>query len=55
VTHDAQTLIGHAYARVRDGLSMPGVIEVPRNLPTGRAIDEILLVVNGTLEGEMEG
>jgi hypothetical protein len=55
LTHDVRTLIGYGYARVRAGLSMPGVIEVPRDLATGRAIDEILLVVHGTLEGEMEG
>jgi predicted nuclease of predicted toxin-antitoxin system len=55
LTHDARTMIGYAYARVRAGQPMPGVIEVPRNIPTGRAIDELLLVVLGTLEGEMEG
>jgi predicted nuclease of predicted toxin-antitoxin system len=29
ITHDVRTLIGDAYARVEQGLTMPGVIIVP--------------------------
>jgi hypothetical protein len=34
---------------------MPGVIEVSRFVPLGVAIDDILLLVNMSLEEELEG
>ena len=52
LTRDASTMTRHAYDRVRAGLPMPGVFEVPQSLPVGRAIEEILLVAGLSLEGE---
>jgi len=34
---------------------MPGVFEVPRTLSIGRAIDDLLLIVECSIEGEWEG
>jgi hypothetical protein len=43
----------HAYARIRAGLPMPGVIEVRDDLPTGQAIEEILIVLSASQPGEL--
>lgn len=51
-THDVSTMTRHAYDRIRTGLPMPGVFEVPQSLPIGRAIEEVLLVAELSLEGE---
>jgi hypothetical protein len=34
---------------------MPGVFEVSRNVPIGRAIEDILLLAECSLDGEWEG
>lgn len=45
LTHDVSTLVGRAHARTAQGLPMPGVIAVPQALSVGRAIDDLVLVV----------
>jgi hypothetical protein len=45
LTHDRQTVPGFAYARVGAGQPMPGVFVVSKDLPIGKAVDEILLAV----------
>jgi hypothetical protein len=55
LTHDVTTITRYAYDRVRANLPMPGVVEVKRELPVGRAIEEILLLAECSLEGEWEG
>jgi hypothetical protein len=55
VTHDVATMVGFAYDRVRAGLPMPGLVEVPRDLPVGQAIEQLLLVAEVSLDGELEG
>lgn len=55
LTHDVATITRHAYDRVREGKSMPGVFEVGRNVPMGVVIEEILLIAEYSLEGEWEG
>jgi hypothetical protein len=55
VTHDVSTLTRHAFDRVRRGLPMPGVFEVASTTPIGAAIDDLLLIVECSLEGEWEG
>jgi hypothetical protein len=37
------------------GLRMPGVFEVPNTVSIGRAIDNFLLLVECSFEGEWEG
>ena len=55
LTHDVKTIPRYVYERVRAGLPMPGVCVVPRSVPLGRAIDDILLLVDCSREGEWEG
>ena len=55
LTHDVSTITRYAYERVQEDQPMPGVFEVSRDLPIGRAIEEILLLAEGSLEGEWEG
>ncbi|CAG0928701.1 hypothetical protein TFLX_01024 [Thermoflexales bacterium] len=55
LTHDVSTMTAHAYERVHDGKSMPGVFEVGRNVPIGVAIEDVLLLAECSLEGEWEG
>lgn len=55
LTHDVTTITHYAYERVEAGLSMPGVFEVNRKLPIARAIGDILILAECSLEGEWEG
>ena len=55
LTHDVSTVTKYAYERVRAGQSMPGVFEVSRDVPIGRAIEDILLLADYSLDGEWEG
>jgi hypothetical protein len=55
LTHDVTTITRYAYERVRAGQSMPGVFEVSRAVPVGRAIEDILLLAEYSLDGEWEG
>jgi hypothetical protein len=55
VTRDARTMIRHAADRVASGMTMPGVIEVGGRVSIGAAIDDILLLVECSHEGEWEG
>lgn len=45
LTHDIQTMVGDAYARIAAGLSTPGVILVPERLARGLALSELTLIV----------
>ena len=55
MTHDRKTIPKFANARVVAGEPMPGVFEVPKSMPLGQAIEELLLLVEASLEGECEG
>lgn len=55
VTHDAATLIEFAYERVRRGERMPGVIEVPRQVPIRTAIEDLHLLAELADPSELEG
>ena len=55
VTHEATTITKHAYDRIRAARPMPGVFEVSPNVPISRAIDDLLLIVECSVEGEWEG
>ncbi|MCA9905146.1 MAG: DUF5615 family PIN-like protein [Anaerolineae bacterium] len=46
LSHDVRTLINHAYARVQQGLSMPGVIIVPSTLEIGVAVAELEMAIS---------
>lgn len=55
LTHDVSTLTQHAYDRVRAGEPLPGVFEVSSDLPVRRAIEDILLLAECSMDGEWEG
>ncbi len=54
-THDASTMIHHAYERVRTGKSMPGVFEANREVLIAQAIEDILVLAECSREAEWEG
>src|SRR3990172_1832353 len=51
LTHDVATITRYAYERVQADKLMPGVFEVSRDIPIGVAIEDILLLAEGGLEG----
>lgn len=55
LTHDVSTITRYAYDRVRQGQTMPGVIEVSLDAPVGQVIEDILVLVECSQEGELEG
>jgi hypothetical protein len=48
LTHDVRTMPRYVYARVRNGQSVPGVIEVHQNTPIALAIDELEVVLGAS-------
>ncbi len=55
LTHDVSIMTLYAYERVQAGLPMPGVFEVSRKVPIGRAVEDILILADYSLEGEWQG
>lgn len=53
LTHDLKTIPKYAYQRVESGLPMCGVIVLPKDLPIGQAIEELLVVINCLEPGEL--
>jgi predicted nuclease of predicted toxin-antitoxin system len=46
LTHDVATITRYAYDRVRQGQTMPGVIEISSSdTPIGQVIEDVLLLV----------
>ena len=43
-----------AYQRIVAGLMMPGLIEVPEFLPIGRALQDLMLLIQCSRDGEWE-
>jgi predicted nuclease of predicted toxin-antitoxin system len=52
LTHDRQTIPRFAFVRVRRGEPMPGVFLVSDSLPTGQAIAELMLAIQGSSQAE---
>ncbi len=55
LTHDVSTITAHAYRRVMNGESRPGVFEIGRGVPMRVAIEDILLLNECSTAGEWEG
>jgi len=55
LTHDRATMPDHAYARLADGNSMPGVFILNDRFPTGEAIREIILMNACSVQAEWNG
>ena len=48
-------MTSYLYERVREGRSMPDVYEIRRDLPIGSLHDDILLLVEYSIEDKREG
>ena len=55
LTHDVNTMLTQAYARVSAGLRMPGVFAVSHSIPIGLVIEHLALVAEYSLPAEWEG
>lgn len=55
LSHDVSTMTKFAGDRVSQGLAMPGLFAVSQSLPIGKAIEEILILAECSVEGEWEG
>ena len=55
LTHDAATLIDLANDRAASGLPMPGVFLVNQRSQIGRVIEQLVLLIECSHEGEWEG
>lgn len=54
-TQDADTMIAFAYHRVQADLLMPRLFEINDQIPIGQIINDILDIVDYSLENEWEG
>ena len=55
LTHDVTTITKYAYERIEASKPMSGVFEVSREVSIGRAIEDILILAECSLDGEWEG
>ncbi len=55
LTHDVTTMVGYAYDRVDSGKPMPGLIEVPEQMPVGRVLDDLEMLIGASEPGEWNG
>lgn len=55
LTHDVTTMKQYVDERSAAGLLMPGVFEVSQQTPIARAIEDILVLAECSIEGEWEG
>jgi hypothetical protein len=54
LTHDANTMIGYAYGRIRANQPMPGLIVVGQDVPLRQAIDDLELIAECSDPSEWE-
>ena len=55
VTHDANTMTRHAYARVAAGEPMAGVIVAAQDLPIGVIIEDLVMITQCTETDDWRG
>ena len=55
LTHDVPTITAFAYQRASSGNRMPGVFELSRDVSIRDAVEDILLLTEGSRPGEWEG
>ncbi len=54
LTHDVNTMPLHAYQRAATGDPMPGLVAVPRDVPIGGAIEDVLLIAECGVQSDFE-
>jgi len=55
VSKDAKTIPAYAFARVRAGLSMPGIVLLRPSISVGQAIEDLSLLARCSIVGEWAG
>ncbi len=55
LSHDLATIPKYARDRLAAGRKMPGVIAIRQDLPLGRVLEDLILMIECSLEGEFEG
>ena len=55
VSHDVNTMTGHAYARVATGDSVAGLLMVQQTQPIGAVIDSLVLIWSASEAEEWQG
>jgi hypothetical protein len=55
ITHDAESVPHFAYELVKSGISMHGVFIVSQDIPMRSAIEDLLLLIECSEEGEWAG
>lgn len=55
LTHDQRTIPDFAYARLVEGLPMPGVVVVPWSMPVSAAVGELELVIGAGTIADLGG
>ena len=55
VTHDRNTMTRFAYDRVRDSQAMPGAFVISREMPVGKAIADLKVLLECSEEVEWDG
>jgi hypothetical protein len=53
VTHDVATVTRYAFERIHAELPMPGVIEIVSGTSIGRAVDDLVLIVECLADDEL--
>lgn len=52
VASDVETMIGHAYQRVKTGRPMPGLVHVPQWVSIGVAVGDLMVMLECSDESE---
>lgn len=55
LTHDVSTMTTHVYDRLRSGKELSGLWVAPQDAPVARLLDDLLLLVECSLEDEWKG
>ncbi len=55
LTHDVATITRYAYERLASNLAMPGVIEIPPDLPVGDVIEVLLFILECGTSEDLDG
>jgi len=54
LTHDQDTMLGYAHARLLAGVALPGLVYVPWDLPIARAVEDLVLLIQASRDDEWE-
>ncbi|HEV8604465.1 MAG TPA: DUF5615 family PIN-like protein [Tepidisphaeraceae bacterium] len=54
LTHDTTTMTHHMTERAKAALELPRIVLVPANVSIGQAIDELILILECSIESDWE-